>query len=1006
MRECKPWLDWICQGGKAGHVERRAELWRAAAFADFWEQPIRPWLERLSADAIHDSRATVVVTPSRGIGHELKRRFLECGPGALGIHFWTPGDLRQHMVGLISPGRKIASREFLHLLLAQSAASCIGAGLASAVSFDPAILMRALDELAAAGWDWTELDGGEEAQSIIREFERRLTSSGFCTVQACDWALLKAVQNSRAWPLRAVLIHGFSGANWPIFPLLLAAARSAEDALVTMASPRRLAEKVDQIWIGSWEQHLDLCTREVEGCGTMGRFQELAESLEAGHVAARGQIEGLDFEICEDAAAEARAILGRTMTWLAAHASGHIAVVFQRAGVVSREVGRLLDSFGVPHDDALGFRSGHAADEAAWREWLLLQTEWTAGRLARFLVKRPRGLWPLPDQGHPLLDRLRRMEATTLDGDLDLLRPALAASGHVNDSRALGDMGTLRRVPERGAFDELVKAAAEALEGLGWGARSVALLARARPLAQRVEGVVRRGQFLAWVESAMDDAGRERRPTGGEPHARIHLVSARDAEAQYWDAVILAGMNMGEWPLTVAANAFLPDAKKFSLNGRALIQGRQGEGHETVAEGRGLILSDADWRYVGLRQCLNLIEGAGSSLCMTARLRGEEDPARILGPADLLVKAHHMATDDMLTDESMAAISLRSAARWSGVARIAADHAKKANPEWAGAGPREVREAWDARRSNGPFGPFDFCLRRAPARPLRLACKAWEDAWRYPSATWLREIMGVSPAISRGGLEIQAQSVGTWAHEWLARALNPEAGTDFVPAPECGEALSVLIAAAERSRARAASIFREAGRELPQLWESVWKRALWAARAMCEEALREPGGYIRTECNLPAGCSIDVGDGMRLHLSGRVDLIRAEGRNRNAPVRVIDFKTGSDITLSDADLEKGKGLQVMLYGEALRELGAGSISLCIVRPGEEGIVRGISREEAASLLRALVRMQESGAFGVRGAMFSEFAYCPPLPMAVLPIPAEINDFRWGLMHGFLGGAEA
>lgn len=904
-------------------------------------------------------------------------------------------------------GREVASREALHLLLAQAADACGGRGVAASVAMESSGLMRALDDLSAAGWGWEELPGGGEIRAVVEEFRGRLDRSGLWAAQRCDWALERVSLEGGATPLRAILIHGFTGANWPLWSLLLAGARSAEEVVVTLTCPRRQAERVDQLWVSSWEEHLGLGVNELEAGPGPSPFGSLAEHLEAGELvtgsAGRG---GPGFEIGEDAAAEARAIVGVAMGWLGCHDGGRIAIVFSRAGVLSREVGGLLGVLGVPHDDALGFPSGHVADEAAWREWLGLQAEWTAGCLERLLAKRPPGLWPLPDGGQGLLERLERAIGVTLDEGLDVLRAALGASGHPRDRAALAALDGVGRIAEAGVFDAMAQEAAMALDRLGWGARASALRARARPLMDRLQGVVKRNQFLKWAEAAMETGGRDRDPRGREPYARVHLVSAREAEAQAWDHVILAEMNEGEWPRVGPADAFLPEAARAALNRRAVVAGSQGEGHESVERGRGLMLGDAEWRYVGLRQCFNLIEGARAGLCLTARLRGEDDPGRLLGPADVLVKAHYVATGELLTDERMAMMARQAAPRWSGIgARIASARGTE-GPSWAGAGPTGVRVAWDARRDRETtFGPYDFCLRRPPAAPVRLACRVWEDAWRYPATTWLRALVGVEPAIALGESDVEARSLGTWAHEWLAQALNPARRGVFVPAPEPGVALAAVAVAATQSRSRAEGVFRAAGRDLPGLWDAVWRRALWAARAMCEEALGEGGGFLGTEWNLPEGCELDLGEGVRLRLRGRVDLVRSETAGFGGGVAVIDFKTGGEVKLTASEIASGKGLQVVLYGEALRELGASEVWLRIVRPTGGGTSRAIARDDVLDVLRALARMQDTGAFGVRGEMYSEFGYSPEYPMATLPVPGDINDARWERMRGGPGGGE-
>lgn len=999
-------LDGLSGSGKGAGVARRVEIRRALTFGAFWEPVLLPWLNRFSGIALAEVRPVVVVVPSRGVGSEIKGRWLREGAGGVGVRFWTPGDLRRYLLGRLCPGQAVASREILHLLLSQSAVACGGGGVASSVSADPSVLMRALDDLAAAGWGWEHVAGGEDVLAVVQDFRDRLGAAGLWTAQRCDWELAARAGQRERGSIRALLVHGFSGAQWPLWALLLAGVRCAEEAMVTVACPRRQAERVDQLWVSSWEEHLGVAAEELGADPEPGPFALLAERLEAGELVAV-ETAGVapDFEVGENAASEARAIVGRVMSWLPG-ARGSVGVVLPDSGILSREVARLLCLLGVPHHDGLGSPAVPGADEAAWREWLALQLEWSAGSLARFVAKRPPGLWPAADGVAVLPDRLDRAMGATLDDDLDVLRAALRVSRDAKDRAALGLLDGLARLPAEGEFAAMASSAERALGDLRWGARAAALAARARPLAGTIRGPVRRGHFLAWAEAALEATGRERGTFGREPFARVQLVSAREAEPQAWDAVILAGMNEGEWPRVVQPNAFLPEAARAALNLRAVAPGGQGEGHETLAAGRGFLLGEAEWRYLGLRQCFNLIEGARSRLCLSARRRGEENPGRLLGAADLLVKAHYVATGVMLTDDQMATLSSRSAALWAGVESLPADGGAGAEPGWPGAGPAEAREAWDARRDRRTgFGPYDFCLRHPPRAPIRLACKAWEEAWSHPAATWLSEVVGVEPITPLGEGALEARSMGTWAHAWLARALNPEGRGILVAAPQASVALAGVCAAAGEERDRAGAIFREAGRELPVLWEAVWRRALWAAKAMCEEALDPAGGYVGTEWHLPDDCHLDLGDGATLWLRGRVDLLRSDAPTFGGPVSVIDFKTGAELKLTPAEIRAGKGLQVVLYGEALRDSGASEVTLRVIRPEGGGTSRRVERAPIMGLLRALARMQDTGIFGVRGAMYDEFGYCPAYPMATLPTPADINDERWALTHRAAGEDE-
>jgi hypothetical protein len=86
---------------------------------------------------------------------------------------------------------------------------------------------------------------------------------------------------------------------------------------------------------------------------------------------------------------------------------------------------------------------------------------------------------------------------------------------------------------------------------------------------------------------------------------------------------------------------------------------------------------------------------------------------------------------------------------------------------------------------------------------------------------------------------------------------------------------------------------------------------------------------------------------------------------------------------------------------AARELGAADADLSIlsVRTELERPQLNIGAlTEFSDFWDELFQMQETGVFGLRGAIRNEFGFSPAYPLATLPIDKEFLDEKWVLTH--------
>ena len=123
---------------------------------------------------------------------------------------------------------------------------------AKSVARAPDHLLRTIDHLGAAGWDFSAVEL-PALREIATRFHRRVMDCGFELIHIADRRALNKALTSP--PLFAnIPVTGFNGAHWPLWPLLQAAVLSAEKATVFLDDPSDAARDIDETWVGTWEE--------------------------------------------------------------------------------------------------------------------------------------------------------------------------------------------------------------------------------------------------------------------------------------------------------------------------------------------------------------------------------------------------------------------------------------------------------------------------------------------------------------------------------------------------------------------------------------------------------------------------------------------------------------------------------------------------------------------------------------------------------------------------------
>ena len=357
-----------------------------ASFLGAWENVLLPWLESVARSPF-TSAPSAVVTPSRSLAYLLRSKLLAQGISILGLRFLSPAQLRE---SLLPSSRNVPLREHLRLLLAMAAERLAASEdelIAKSIARDPDHFLRSIDQLYAAGWTREKLDE-PVLREVAQSFEKIAHDCGFEFVHEADRAALAAAAKSS--PLfNGLLVTGFNGAHWPLWPLLRAAVTASTQATVILNDPRDEARDLDETWVGTWEETFGAAQPidETER-GSISLLEDLRRLPETkSEIAARAAhpVEAIHFLVGRDTSEQAKAIVALTAKFLHDPKCERIGILFPRAGALARIVAKFLESARIAHNDGLAHLGPSAFDDDAWRAWLELQQNPRLNVLLKFL---------------------------------------------------------------------------------------------------------------------------------------------------------------------------------------------------------------------------------------------------------------------------------------------------------------------------------------------------------------------------------------------------------------------------------------------------------------------------------------------------------------------------------------------------------------------------------------------------------------------------------------------
>jgi hypothetical protein len=1005
--------------------ERRVQLHLSASVAAAWKNVLLPWFQTAAGVSWQQQKPTLVVVPFRSHTYAMKRELLDSGVSLLGIRFVSPAELRELLA--MEGDMRLPLREHLRLLLAVAAEECMqlpdDPGLrekrilqadflaAKSVARTPDHLLRTIDQLGAAGWDFSavELPALREVEA---RFQKHVANCGFELIHTAD--LRAAKKAGSVEPLFTnVLVAGFNGAHWPLWQLLRAGVSAAEQATALLDDPHDEARELDEAWVGTWEETFGEA-RPISPAATKidDSFFTEAEMQGATPSPAR-----CSFVVGEDAMEQAEAIALMGVRFLAKDERARVAIVFAGAGSLSRLVGNALSTLAIPHNDGFGYPVPGPFESDEWRAWLGLQRAPRVNSLVRFLSAFQNRDRLFPELNLQSFDRvLRSAHAEVLIDDLAVLQKFCDSSSEQKYQQIAKILPLIEFLPAHASLLDFLQATESAFDRLNWKQPWMEVDGRSRDWAGKLGVGFSRALYLRWLEEIAVSFGQERDATGNHPYARIHLLPIAQAQGQEWSHLIFAGFNEGSWPPAEKGEfAREEEIQKFNhgirqLNRRSARRGSQGEGHTSVCEGHSLYLGPSEQRQIALRQFHTLLESASNGVVFGASLVQEDAPERLWNPSELFTRLYQEVHHSPLTQRAMSRLQEQTRA-WL-------DESSDGKKPVASPKTEPMRIAYDTRRNpNLSSGEYDFAFRSKPSVVPTLSVSDFEQLIAAPAIVWLKKYLGIKAAEENGN--IWNTSSGKWAHDWLA-AIATGATRGFVRLPDAAEIEQRVCAAAEAKRLEVELLCQAAGKLLPDWWIGGWRNAFFLARALADKlSAVADWPWMATEWTIDGDLPIELAENLAISVRGRIDLLLARtepaaGSLVAEELWIIDYKTGAKKALTaarmDADgrrpalkkkLLDGSALQLGLYALSASALGASRTEVSLLSPLVRQLEPQISGDEFSSekeIFAELARMQQTGVFGMHGPLRSAYRFTNDYPLATLAIDPDILEQRWELTH--------
>ncbi len=953
----------------------QGENWRQT-----WEWGVLPWVRQLG---LPTGKPDLILLPHYAAVAYLKRRIALAGLGTLGLHYFTPGQMRHWLLARKFPGKKLIVREDLAFLLAAHAETFTQDTEAASITQDPSPLLCDLDRLLAAGWTWLDLPEGI-GKVIVQKTLASKNAAGWWTTSEADWKLR---ENDGPPLCRRLLAVGFTARNWPLWSLLQAAVQSAEES--TLLTPPWTDEPLGQLWQATLEETWN----EAEPLIPPKDAFPCPEPTIQERRFFRYAVKPTWFSSA-DPMSESRAACG----WALSQASSSNqtkTLLFPPGSPTARAISLQLSSWAIPHHDTFGHQPASGPLEQQWKAWLHWQEhpqldhwlEWAEICREHAVNSTEISVW---------CERMKRAAQELLHPEVSTLQAWIRREPKYTDV-APNWLEQWPPLPERDTALNYLKQSIIVLRRIGWADRADFLEKDYTGIFTTLEKPVQRETFISWLRERLQAPGRMRTGEGRETLANLQLLSYPEAEILPGGYFYCGGLTAGCWPPPIRETGMWPPAWFKTKNEAALQESRFGGGQKVLRPGNGYILGSEDLQRLQRQGLAWILAEAGidgretDQVVLSYAEKQDLQQEEIEGASELFLKTWYDWHECLPSASNLE--QMRAQARQREHICLTLEKTKiQTIPQNSLMEVANCQLAWQARRDPKlALDHYSYCFRE-PAPPLAdWTGRDWEQYWAQPALAWLIRLLGLHPREESEELISPPR--------WRARKLHAWTGWkergQFLALPAQTEWIAYSYQCALREFQLLQDFWRRRGRDVPLIAACLWNETKEEARACLELLFELADSDLNNKYTWVASQPItEINRQAEIPVTGQVDLILAkksadlqDSRPWQSLLLVAFTTNAPGQWYSQQILDKGHGLRLIVPGLYYWMPLTHKLQVVIISAEKAGSCKDLA-ELPIKEIHARLAMARRGIFGPSEVMNSRFQFTGRYPLACLPIPAE------------------
>ncbi len=512
-------------------------LYQANTWKEAWHEVVFPQLKK----AEFNSPGIVAVVFPYGVWSAyFKACLLDAGHHLLGVHMWTPGQLRRFLTRRLISETSSLNDASLELVASAASEGHSNNPLARSIQYSPEGFVRLCNSFHIAGYQLKDIPlSGIQDCALI--WEQALVKMNACSLQQGDRRLLQASQEESTICLDQIHFLGFSGRDWGLYPLIRSAIHSAKHS--SMSLPVDRVAWHDQLWAGTWENLFGASNllasepHDFEPSVTLSFGEFYAKSSDA-----------VDAYFARHAFDEAKIIVKKALECLKSSETGRVGIVVPCRGVLARELAYLLNAQRIKHYNAVGYHAQPEDARAVAHRWASWQREGTLSVYLDFVQSLCLAGFIEDTTFISKLEKAFKQGAeNTLTEDFDLVCAYLCRCSDTLNLDIFELLTRYKRLPKEGRFREFLDVNLQVFEAWGLRCGEDGLLGEGQLLAKNFDERITRFAYLRWLDACLRSPSLNKGAYGGHPSSRLYVLNAEEADGIQWEHLILAGTQDPFW---------------------------------------------------------------------------------------------------------------------------------------------------------------------------------------------------------------------------------------------------------------------------------------------------------------------------------------------------------------------------------------------------------------------------------------------------------------------------